>query len=281
MHFLVFLLKLLLLIALIPPVVGTLLLAYEHGEHIRLTRQGLLAFLRDWLCHILLGPLLLTGLWDGQARESQDGDIETPVLLLHGYGLNRGSLRLLVARLRRDGWKWVHAINSQPRSAPIPELASHLSREVERLCRVSGSSRVDIVAHSTGGVIASWYISNLDGDARVRRLVTLGSPLAGTRVSVFGYRRQAEDLRPGSEVLASLDPGRVPTTSLCSDRDYMVLPRASARPPGVRVARFKHLGHIGMLFDRLAYRTIVCALRAADASMPAPERTPSPPSVPG
>src|ERR1700730_4789674 len=57
--------------------------------------------------------------------------------------------------------------------------ALRLRNEIER--RLSGNSdKVDIVAHSMGGLIARIYIQSLGGDSRVENLIMLGTPHLGS-----------------------------------------------------------------------------------------------------
>jgi len=50
---------------------------------------------------------------------------------------------------------------------------------VEAVLVATGAARVDIVAHSMGGLVARAYVQFLGGDARVRRLMLVSSPMRG------------------------------------------------------------------------------------------------------
>lgn len=56
---------------------------------------------------------------------------------------------------------------------------TQLADQLRDLIARTGSSKVDIVAHSMGGIVASTYVARHGGE-RVRRLVTLGTPFLGT-----------------------------------------------------------------------------------------------------
>ncbi|MEC7946005.1 MAG: alpha/beta fold hydrolase, partial [Myxococcota bacterium] len=195
-----------------------------------------------------------------------------PVLLVPGFGLNRGSMFMLALYLRRCGWRWVHAINHRPRNTTVPLLARNLAHEIEETCAAAGVEKVDVIGHSMGGIVAAFYINELNGRARVRRLVTLGTPWAGTRAWVFGWRREARDLAPGSPVLAAAVPPRVPTTSIWSASDAIVLPPESSVLQGASVVQLAHVGHLEMLFNGRAWRAAGEAL-----AVPTPDATATPP----
>lgn len=157
-----------------------------------------------------------------------------PVLLLHGFVDNRSAFALLRRSLRRNGWTDVQAVNYSPFTPDLRTAAEQLRAHVEEACALSGRRRVDIVAHSLGGLIARYYVQRMGGDARVRTLVTLGTPHAGTRaVPAFVPHPLARQMRPGSAVLAELAepaPGcRTRFVAFWSDLDQLMIPVGSAR----------------------------------------------------
>lgn len=262
-----FLLALLLLVwlgALLPGVVGTAINRTWRGEPLRLSRAGVSRFLREWAVHVLLVPLQAMGWWPRPpvpSRHPDDGaGARLPVILVPGYAMNRGYLIPLTLFLRRRGWKWVWPINNRPASAPIPVYARKLAEAVEELCRRTGADRVDLVAHSMGGVIAGWYVNRMDGARRVRRMVTVATPWRGTMMHVWGRRRQARDLAPESEVIAGIQPPAVPVTAIWSRSDQLVIPPEHAVCEGVEAVELAHAGHMEMLLSARAWRLVADAL---------------------
>lgn len=157
-----------------------------------------------------------------------------PVLLLHGFVDNRSAFALLRRSLSRHGWTHVQAVNYSPFTPDLRSAAEQLGAHVERACAQSGRDRVDIVAHSLGGLIARYYVQRLGGDARVRTLVTLGTPHSGTRaVPAFTPHPLARQMRPGSPVLTELAasaPGcRTRFVAFWSDLDQLMIPVGAAR----------------------------------------------------
>lgn len=237
-------------------------------------RDAIAAFAREWLATVLLVPAGLHGLLLARPPHPSPpafpAEERTPVVLVPGFALNGGSMALLATYLRRCGWRWVHPINNRPRNTTVPILARNLAHHVETLCAASGSDHVDIIGHSMGGIIASYYINELGGAARVRRLATLGTPWRGTRAWVFGWTREARDLRPGSPVLEAAQPGAVPTTSVWSESDGLVLPPTSSVVPGVRVTHLPHVGHLEMLMNGRAWRAAAAGLAIPEGALPPP-----------
>ncbi len=99
-----------------------------------------------------------------------------PVVLLHGFIDNRSVFVLLRRSLAQHGRQQIESLNYSPLTCDIRIAAELLGRHIEQVCERTGSTRVDVVGHSLGGLIARYYVQRLGGDRRVRTLVTLGTP---------------------------------------------------------------------------------------------------------
>jgi pimeloyl-ACP methyl ester carboxylesterase len=185
---------------------------------------------------------------------------QAPVLLVPGLTWNRSSLWPLTVFLRRRGWRWVHAIDRASARGPLAVEAEAFGEEVRRLCVASGAEQVDVVAFSTGGLVAAWYLRHY-GTARVRRLVTLGTAWRGTRMAVFGRGRATEEILYGSHVLDGLWPAPVPTVCVFSPDDPVVVPATSAAPPdNADLVQVEACGHVEMLVSARVFRAVQAAL---------------------
>lgn len=158
---------------------------------------------------------------------------KTPVVLLHGFIDNRSVFVLLRRSLAQHGRQQIESLNYSPLTCDIRTAAELLGRHIEEICKRTGHSRVDIVGHSLGGLIARYYIQRLGGDVRVRTLVTLGTPHSGTRVVPLADAHPiVRQMRPGSEVLEELRlpaPGcRTRFVAFWSDLDHVMDPPETA-----------------------------------------------------
>ncbi len=99
------------------------------------------------------------------------------VVLLHGAWMNPLVMAYLTHALRRDGFA-AQALHYRTMSETIED---HLSRLSARIAATQ-APRVHLVGHSLGGVIALRYLQR-SADARVRRAVLLGAPVAGCRAA--------------------------------------------------------------------------------------------------
>jgi pimeloyl-ACP methyl ester carboxylesterase len=194
---------------------------------------------------ILAGHLLLYP--SGIAQERRTGpaplpspdtarlptEAKPPVVLLHGFIDNRSVFVLLRRSLAQHGRQQIESLNYSPLTCDIRTAAELLGRHIEEICERTGHARVDIVGHSLGGLIARYYAQRLGGDLRVRTLVTLGTPHAGTRVVPLANAHPiVRQMRPGSEVLEELSrpaPGcRTNFVSFWSDLDHLMDPLETA-----------------------------------------------------
>lgn len=67
--------------------------------------------------------------------------------------------------------------------------------ELQRKFDVLGSAKsVDVICHSRGGLVARWWIEAFGGGRCVRKVVFVGSPLAGTSLAAPPALRSAMDL---------------------------------------------------------------------------------------
>lgn len=224
-------------------------------------------WIREWAASVAVVPWLGLGMLPaGPPRPSAAPDGRVPVLLVHGYDMNRTTMWPLTWYLRSTGWRWAHAVNHGPWGNPIAGHARHLADRIAELKRVTGAARVDIVAHSMGGLIAGWYINRMDGASDVRRLVTIGTPWQGTWLAYLGQRSEARDLEPESAVIADVAQLPVPLTSIWTPTDQIVVPARSSAIPGATSVEIPLAGHLDLLVDGRVFEAVRDALLAPDGA---------------
>ncbi|MFH9421196.1 lipase family alpha/beta hydrolase [Streptomyces sp. NPDC017529] len=176
-----------------------------------------------------------------------------PVLLVHGLSGNRSVFVALRRSLLRHGWRHVEALNYSPLTCDLRKAAGLLGDHVEQFCGRTGHSRVDLVGHSLGGLVARYYVQRLGGDLRVRTLVTLGTPHGGTRLaSLASVHPLVRQLGPHSDVIVELErpAPNCRTHFVCfwSDLDELMIPSKTAcidhQDLITRSVRVSGLGHL-------------------------------------
>jgi pimeloyl-ACP methyl ester carboxylesterase len=164
------------------------------------------------------------------------------VLLVPGYGGSTTALSQLAERIRATG-----------RTATVVQLAGNGTGDLTAQAGVlngyvndalsDGSGPVTVIGYSAGGVVAWLWDVDYGGTAKVRRFITLGSPLHGAQLAALGAAFvpgecpvACQQLVPGSSVLRALQSSpasaQPPWLSLWTTDDQVVQPPDSARLPG-------------------------------------------------
>ena len=187
-----------------------------------------------------------------------------PVLLLHGFLGTRGGMYLLERRLVGEGFTVLSYPLGALNTGSIIRSAERVASRVERLLRSAGVARLDVVAHSMGGLIALYYIRNLGGSSRVRRLVGLGTPWSGTWVAglgaaTFGLASPGTwQLLPGHPLLRALREGPLPPevriTSIRGAADR-ICPLPRTHLPGARNVVLP-VDHAGLVTSERAWLAV-------------------------
>jgi triacylglycerol lipase len=163
-------------------------------------------------------------------------------VLVPGYGGSTTGLSVLAAWIRHTGRAAEVVRLPGNGTGDLAAQAVILNGYVTRALR-SGNSPVDVVGFSAGGVVARLWDAEDGGARKADRIITLGSPLNGTRIAAAGNAADpaacpvaCQELVPGSTLLSQLR--KIPLTrkpgwlSLWTQDDQVVKPPTSARLAG-------------------------------------------------
>lgn len=118
----------------------------------------------------------------------------TPVILIHGSGLDSGTWDELINWLREKGYpaSYIAAVDIVPNSTSnIIAAKEHIKPAVEKLLNQANNvvsknyrqnyrhNKIDIVAHSMGAVSGRWYATRIAPD-KVRRFISVAGANHGT-----------------------------------------------------------------------------------------------------
>lgn len=232
--------------------------AREAGLHL------VMAFF--WLSGVLPRAKLRTGAWlPMSAHDRRPG---RPVLIVPGYAMNRGTLRLLERRVQDTGRRALSI--SLPWGKTIEQLAEIVGEAAGELQKATGESKIDVICHSRGGVVTRWWIQKGGGREQVERFVSLGSGFKGTKMAAFGIGPSILQQFPGSDCLRALAdeplPAEVQWHAVNAAEDCMILPPGNDElpAPGKNV-RIQGIGHTALLLSSDVWRAIHAALRREEA----------------
>ncbi len=153
-----------------------------------------------------------------------------PIVFVHGYAGKTGQWSTMTARLKNDGWpdcalyKFSYSSLTKSNKTSATELRDYVNWVKQQ----TGWSKVNIVAHSNGGLVSRWYRVFKDGYASNDDLVTIGTPHAGTSWAYACVSPACFEMRYNSSFLRDLN-GRGCDTAAWSSGDEIINPDSSAK----------------------------------------------------
>ena len=220
------------------------------------------AIRREALSLLAHGLLLPFGLRRRRPQPEYRREQRT-VVFVHGLAANRSGFLPLQTYLRLHGHRQQISVNYRS-AGSLERLALQLKREIDASV---GGGRIDLVAHSMGGLVARFYLQALGGARRVDRLITLGTPHHGTHAANFVPSALVRQLLPDGPFIRRLNalpaPAAVSATSIVAGRDVLIQPVDAARCPFGESVHFAELGHVELLFRPEVFAEIGGRLRPA------------------
>lgn len=219
-------------------------------------RASALHLLRAWWGEVCTAPRVFY--WRQPFRSAVLPDFLPPaargrrgVLLVHGFVCNRGLWNPWMRHLRQAGVPHV-AVNMEPIFGSIDAYSPILDQAVQRLEATTGLAPV-VVAHSMGGLAARAWLDAAQADARVHRVVTIGTPHQGTWLGRFGRTRNTRQMRQGGPWLKELARREPPEryrrfTCFYSHCDNIVFPPTTATLPGADNRHLSGWSHVHLAF---------------------------------
>jgi triacylglycerol esterase/lipase EstA (alpha/beta hydrolase family) len=211
-------------------------------------------------------------------------DEQGPVLVVPGYGGDTGSVAGLADALRGQGRDVTVVELAGDGTGDLDEQARVLAVAADEALARTGSSSVDVVGYSAGGVIARLWVREHGGDEQARRVVTLGSPHHGTDVAdlaggTVGCPLACQQLDPDSALLNRLNAGdETPAgpvfVSVWTADDRTVTPPESAELDGAlnisvqSVCADEQVSHGDLPDDPVARSLVELALGTDQPSQP-------------
>lgn len=193
----------------------------------------------------------------------------TPTLLLHGLFVNRACWFWFRSRLKHHGCENILTINLS--GFHSEEVQTELlSKKIDELRHRLGVNKVNLVGHSMGGIIARNYVQRRGGQNKVDRLIFLGTPHQGSKLTPFSFMPLGKLLMPGSDFLRRLnsepEPVGVQTVNIYTRKDNMVLPNTSAQLPWGAQVELDNMGHTSLLYRTAVIDATTAALTAKPAA---------------
>lgn len=177
----------------------------------------------------------------------------SPILLVHGYMVNSSPWNAIVAHLDKRGLGPIYTIDLGHPLGALEEHAETVRQAAEKIRQETGIPFLSLVGHSMGGLVAAHYALALAPPSSIRAVITVGSPLLGSRCARFVPGKNARQMEPGSPFLARLREGISRSahlfTHIGSATDTLVIPAGSAYPDtGAARYQLDNGGHAMLYF---------------------------------
>jgi triacylglycerol lipase len=212
---------------------------------------------RAWWGEVLTAPAVF--LWRQPFRANAEPDNTVAVsrvhgiVLVHGFVCNRAFWNPWMRALRAANAPFI-AINLEPLFCSIDDYSDRIEKAVASM-EATTNLPVVLVGHSMGGIAIRAWLATANMDARVRRVITIGSPHHGAWLARFGRTHNGRQMRqrsPWLATLASRESGARYSLFTCffGHCDNIVFPAESATLPGARNIHITATAHVCMAFDR-------------------------------
>ena len=200
---------------------------------------------RRWLIAVLVALPLMLGAplaLAGKPGGGGAGTTRNPIIFVHGYQGWGGNFNTMISRFKADGWadNQLYSFNYDSRAC-IDTSAAQLRTYIANVLAQTGASRVDIIAHSMGGLVAS----KVGGS--VSQTVALGSPFQGTDMANLCFDCSCTTMRPPG-------PGGCLQATWWSPCDEIINPDSSASCGSNH--RTACISHMDLLTDLAVYQQV-------------------------
>jgi len=185
-----------------------------------------------------------------------------PVVLVPGWSAEGQDLEPLKEIFVGAGWadSTVAVVEFEDPEGSNILHAQELAAVVEDLQARTGHDRVDVLAHSMGGLATRYYMQN-DGAGKVRRVAFLATPHRGTYTAYLAWGDGGQEMHPGSAFLMDLQqfrsvPEDVEAITVRTKVDLHIIPPESATLVGLPNLEVCCPSHIGILTHPEAFQAV-------------------------
>jgi triacylglycerol lipase len=232
----------------------------EPWDYIVNTIKTLVKEIFGLLACVVLYPISQT--WFDPKKEQIDPN-QNPVLLVHGYLHNSSAWIYYRYRLNKARFNNVFTLDLGHPFQSIEDYAEKVKNRISEIQALTGKSTVTLIGHSMGGLVSSFYATELASKQGIciSEVVTLGSPLNGSKFSIIGVGKCTRQMGYESDFTKGLKQkikaSKIPFIHFGSRTDELVRPTDSAIIKDKEHFEFREMGHAAYLFsDRVIDRLI-------------------------
>jgi len=185
--------------------------------------------------------------------------LHDPIIFVHGFESSGAIWSAMIDRLKADGWTDAPLVTwTYDTHVSNVTTAQLLQAKTDSLLTVTGAKKIDIIAHSMGGLSSRYFSKNFGGSDKIDALVFLGTPNHGASLANFCGIQSCLEMRPGSAFLNALNSGdETPGTSRYatwwSPCDQAVTPVESPALEGATNTQTACIAHTDLYTDATVY----------------------------
>jgi triacylglycerol lipase len=132
---------------------------------------------------------------------------------------------------------------------------------VDSLLSATGATKLDIIAHSMGGLSSRYFARSLGGSDKIDAFVSLATPNHGTTTANLCGLVSCLEMRPGSAFLTALNaddetPGSPRYATWWTPCDQVTTPPQSVILTGATNTQTACIGHSDMYSDATVYQQV-------------------------
>ena len=176
-----------------------------------------------------------------------------PILLVHGYRKDSSVWFYLRKKLAKTYPGPIYVLSL---GAPFQSIRTYVKLVEQKCLQIKQETECDqliLIGHSMGGLVS---VLSAFGNRLISDVITIASPLGGTKMAKLGKGLNAKEMNIGSALLIELneklgEEQRVRFFHIGTKTDHLVVPNQSSRP-GKHLDReflFENIGHASLLFS--------------------------------
>lgn len=192
-----------------------------------------------------------------------------PILLIHGYLQNATNWTYLKRTLCQSGLGPIYALSLSHPFRSIRDYAELVSQKALKIAEETGRNDLTLIGHSMGGLVSAWYADQVGEPGKVTDVITIGSPMGGTKWANIAIGPNGREMECGSDFVQELEKclqnEKIRFYHIASSADQIVIPYFSALT-GHHLEReyvVDDLGHMSLLFSSRVAKKIEEWLTAA------------------
>lgn len=202
-------------------------------------------------------------------------DTTYPVIFVHGYLSNSSCFRPIRSKIQKDPTLKNHPLyflNLPTTFQSIRKSAINLKYKIKKIQKITGCKKVILVGHSMGGIIASEYTQNHNNKNNVKEVITVSSPVRGTKTSRFALGKSPKQMGRGCQFIESLyksssQSPKAKYFNIGNNADWVIRPCTSTigdepEDPNNNVY-FDNIGHLGVLHHSKVANKIIERIKNA------------------